>query len=93
MSQHVDNSNVDPYAPPEARDLVIGAPAAFEPPLLASRGSRLGAHMIDGSLPFGVALLVCLVGRIGTLMIFGDDQRCLHDRIASTNVILASSSD
>jgi len=28
-----------------------------------------------------------IVGLVDTLMIFGDDQRCLHDRIAGTRVI------
>jgi len=175
MSQRFDNGNVNPYAPPEAQDLVIGVPYAFEPQLLASRGSRLGARLIDQLLQFGVVLFVSMgvglvlgvsggrqdgaeviiqvvtivawlvpmsvqwyltattgqsigkrllgikivkmdgspvdfvsgvllrewIGRIidgftcgiGTLMIFGEQQRCLHDHVAGTKVILAGSSD
>ncbi|UQA59579.1 RDD family protein [Polyangium aurulentum] len=175
MSQGFDNGNVNPYAPPEARDFDIDSPNAFEPQLLASRGSRLGARLIDGLLQYAAAFLIGTgvrlalglprrslneagvdtyvlgafawlvplsvqwyltattgqsigkrllglkivkmdgspvdfvsgvilrewIGRlidsvtcgIGTLMIFGDQQRCLHDHVASTKVILAGSSD
>jgi uncharacterized RDD family membrane protein YckC len=38
-----------------------------------------------GAVPY----LGACVGFIGYLMIFGDQQRCLHDHIANTKVILA----
>lgn len=93
--------------------VIFGAPLViYQWYLTATRGQTLGKKWlgikivkVDGSrLDFvsGVVLRSWVVGALGyipyiggiitladCLMIFGDDRRCLHDKIAGTKVIVA----
>lgn len=71
-------------------DNFYAAPGAeLEPPRLpgdmgarkANRAARLSATLVDSAIVFGLFVLV------DTLMIFGEERRCVHDYMADTIVV------